>query len=277
MKKAIVIIIVILVLCACVDAPSNKSTSNTTTPKPTIAAPTYPIKVLRRIRHVQVGYSVEYGYDYRGLLTSEKEKGSEYYNDSISYEYDDAGKLISMTKKSLKIKDIHEYIYDENGFLVKESVNHKISGSGSKNSSSYTINYTNDSAGRLVKKSSVYKDGVSEVVYCYDDYGRVASETKDNVSAIYYEYDAEGRLISKQSYDNNQLQYTTTYKYNSNGSVEITNGKDKTLVEYDSDGDILRNSKYNPDGTLTLLDEYQYWYIIDGDEYEVAYREALDN
>lgn len=253
-KLLSLLFILILLLCAC-TFPDNNTTESKRKPTPThtesvsVVTPSYPIKVLYTLKYVQLDYSVDYSYDYRGHITAEHEKGLD-YNGSVTYEYNDSGVLISKTESLYRMDITHKYTYDENGFLVKEKVTEKTSGKGSS-STSYTVSYTNDSEGRCTTRSG---DGTDRK----------------------YKYDDEGRLVSEEEYSNGELLRTKTYKHNADGTVEVNYEGERFLLEYDADGDIIRESKYNSDGSLTTQKEYLYWYIVKGNEDEVYYSDIPD-
>ncbi|MBE6607046.1 MAG: RHS repeat protein [Ruminococcaceae bacterium] len=116
---------------------------------------------------------VEYAYDESDKILKE----TNYYNEYvIDYTYDAKGNLVEEKRsgKSASLDYTYEYIYDENGLLVREN---QLSYFGSVSKEvKITVDYTYDDAGNLIKKILDYKR-----------YGMIYTRT--------YLYDTNGNLI----------------------------------------------------------------------------------
>ena len=189
----------------------------------------------------------EYEYDKKGEL----KKTSKYDGEGnvIRWDediYDDEGKII----KSIYyddgvmafIDDKTEYIYDTNGYLIKEVMTSNLQ-NGYIGYTSET-NYTNDANGRKIKAITESKS------YSYQNEGEVEYE-----SVTEQEFNKEGVLIKSTS-------------TNSHG--------DKDIYQYDDYGNCLKYESYII-GDLSSRTEYVY---EDKEEYiknHEMYKSILDN
>ncbi len=191
------------------------------------------------------GLSVtNYTYDSRGLRTSTKN----YYDGNLitqtDYAYNLAGLATSLVNKNAEgdVLSSFSYTYQFDGNVASETDHNgivtnytydllgRLIGETSAGSSKY---YTYDAAGNRTK---VIVDGVSQVLYTYNDKGQLVTETKTNgetSEVISYTYDANGNLISKA-----EGIKTTNYIYDTFG--RMTSAGD-TAYTYRPDG--LRASK----------------------------------
>ncbi|MCI9487182.1 MAG: zinc ribbon domain-containing protein [Lachnospiraceae bacterium] len=217
--------------------------------------------------------SDEFTYDEEGRLTREMEYddfGNEYkYTD---YQYDGEGRECLAEHRAYGTDDLlhtyGDYQYDENGNVVSKTWYDTHAG---ERTPLYVYQYTYDADFSLLNRSEIAMNPVyvsQYFEYEYDERGnktasheyalRKANVTADAIKAngeySYYtydnEYDGQGRLTSSL------LWYRIIDGEGKNPSTYTT----KTVYEYDSDGDLVKESSYdNKDGCYAYT-EYAYLY-----------------
>lgn len=166
----------------------------------------------------------DFKYNEKGQLIEKKDSGM--YNGITSYEYDEAGRVISETdtdsngsqKVEYKYNDqglledteTHKYEYDENGNLIKETVSFP---EYSKDLLFFEYNY--DENGILVQKIETWYEG-------------------NSISSQYIidkEYDSAGRLVLEAVKDvmDGDTRFNT-FEYAAVSSYSISSASDPTLI-----------------------------------------------
>ncbi len=221
----------------------------------------------------QDNLSMEFTYDEEERLIREMEYddfGNEYkYTD---YQYDESGRECLAEHHTYGTDDLlhsyGDYQYDENGNVISRTWYDTHTG---ERTPLYVYQYTYDADSRLLNRSEIAMDPVyvsHYFEYEYDEQGnktasheyalREANVTADAVKAdgeySYYtydnEYDGQGRLTSSL------LWYRIIDGEEKNPSAYTT----KTVYEYDSDGNLVKESSYdNKDGCYAYT-EYAYIY-----------------
>ena len=190
--------------------------------------------------------------------------------------YDDEGKVIEsiyFERSAMNYQDDRtEYIYDSNGYLIKE-----IQTSRNWDGTLWYINnieYTNDDDGKVMKEILVtstysYTEGGSESV----------NDTRTEV-----EYNSEGVLIKRVSYDING-EMDSLYEYDDYGNLtkEVHSNRDgmsyltgEFKYEYDEYGNVLKVTTYD-DGEMSGYREYGYENIEEYAKKREMYKAILDN
>ena len=176
-------------------------------------------------------------------------------------EYDKQGKIIQSTKytdETLSVISMRiTYDYYSNGLLYKEIVY--------QNSDDligyYTYEY--DEKGNLLKKTHYDSDDNPTLTeaFEYDSYGNRISPG--------YEIDKNGNVIKRPSYDPLTESYgdtIMTYTYDEAGNLiryaTISSNDGSSLgytdYEYDSNGNLIKESRYDADGSLKSTKDYEY-------------------
>ena len=111
-----------------------------------------------------------YEYNDKGLVNVEKLYSYDtVINDYvIEYEYDDSGKIVKELYENHSHKKLHEYFYNEKGYIIK-----KTGGVVDNEESSYVINYEYDADDNLVKEEFENLQESYILEYIYDEYGRL--------------------------------------------------------------------------------------------------------
>jgi len=180
-----------------------------------------------------------YEYDSVGNISKEHsvqvryEEGNFYlFKTSTLYTYDSRNRLIrSEEHGDNNWYDIHSYIYDSSGKLIKHSCERH-----EKSCAALLFHYDGD--GREVMTEVYYDaaidyepDGTfppdSILYYAYHPNGKIAEIKEDESGGLMsdatylFSYDAQGRLAEQKHLDgDSKLRYTYTYKYDSNGNLE---------------------------------------------------------
>ena len=212
--------------------------------------------------------SVHLTYDNNFSVTTESVNGK-----SVNFQYDADGLLTNAGELSLSrnaqngiltgsalgtITDTHDY--NNYGELVAYQV-------ASSGSGIFTVNFTRDDLGRIIRKNETIDSATHTYTYTYDLAGRLTNVNRDDVQVSRFVYDPNGNRLSytgtsstiSGTYDDQDrlLQYgIINYTYTANGELQskITGGQ-TTTYQYDVMGN-LRNVVL-PDGT-------QIEYVIDG-------------
>ncbi len=189
------------------------------------------------------------------------------YNRVEKTEYNEHGDVIRLTLSDPKYSygDVtysYEYVYDENGNVLKKSETDDEYGTVQ------VTEYEYDDQNRIVK--IIEEDHTTENVY--DDAGNVIKETKtvggERVHVSEYTYDDHGNKLSYTETYNGELERTEeySYEYNEHGDItkyiEITDLTNRTEREiryeytYDSEG---RKTKIVSDGYVgAKTEEFEY-------------------
>ncbi|MGN0202931.1 MAG: hypothetical protein ACI4BB_00210 [Coprococcus sp.] len=208
-----------------------------------------------------------YTYDDNGCLIREDnytvydiDKQEEMLTTIVEYTLDDAGNVLSETKKYPDTGEVllkKTYTYDAQGYKIAEL-------SETAQSEHYDVNteYRYDAAGRLMKEISYY-------------------ERYDNCTWIDYEYNEEGNLVkvmewSIDGYDEASIETSSggmllnwrTYAYNEEGVLI-------NIFYYDSTGEdsgLMSEEAYDSYGNLTSHISYSY----DSDPLLITFENTYD-
>lgn len=212
---------------------------------------------IRRIEESGDVFTVSLQFDSDGRLVSSK-NSSGYFE---TYTYDEADRLIVVDNSVFG--PMHEYHYDENGYLVE------ISGSGEGGAANLSIE--NDQNGRMIREISDSDFGTVVTEYTYNEDGShvdaVITSTSEysppiEYASYEYEFDNQGRILAV-TFTGESYSYCVTYDYDhppftlicdENGipyRCEITDCTGRKIwsmelwpilqpIEYDEDGYISR-------------------------------------
>jgi large repetitive protein len=211
--------------------------------------------------------------------------------EKITFEYDDQHRIVKQyyyTEPDEPSEVIH-YERNEKGLLVKD-VKQYMDGSFD------TTTYHYDDEGRLLEKTTVDDEGVTDLVeqftwkekrmvkrqvtdseknilsfeeFAYDDKGNITEhqqmdeETGENQKTV-STYDAANRKISDEIYDDEgDLQEKTSYQYDETGILlssdyESPSKSSTTRYTYDENGNLLGLGETDEDGNQVLLVEHSY-------------------
>ena len=144
-----------------------------------------------------------------------------------------------------------------------------------------TVDYTYDSAGRLIKEQETYDGGSSATAYIYDALGRLATDTYYSGDGSYsrrssYTYDASGNKLSETYSYNDGSSFTTYYTYDDAGRP-LTEGYDgdgymyKYEYSYDADGNMLSSSYQTESDLYSYAYKTEYTYDADGNTLSETY------
>lgn len=195
----------------------------------------------------------EYEYTYsNGKITKERMVQNTWSNDFLDEEYDDRGNITMRKSDGSLIK--HEYVYDKNGFIIKETLTTE--GDDYYGKTSVTIiEYTNDEQGRVLKSVSVDEKGKANTKeYTYDSDDRILKETWTESYGEYnntyyideYTYDDNGNVLTNyHKYHDSESTTTYKYVYDKNGNVlEKKSGDSVTKYAYDEKGNSTKIERY---------------------------------
>lgn len=170
-------------------------------------------------------YSYEYNDDgtiaviYDEVVIPEYERTTE-----AVYEYDDKGRLITVTKYNNDgIKySLKEYAYGKNDFPDPIKWTDYCYKNGNKEClRSHEYDYEYDDNDRMLWKRTFHIGEQSDVLlteyYTYDDSGNVINVRKENGNGtkdfVNYEYDSQNRIIKQETYYNDKKYSTEKYEY----------------------------------------------------------------
>ena len=153
---------------------------------------------------------------------------------STSYEYNDAGRLISETDE---LGQKTSYKYDSNGNLLSQT-----------NPDGTSEKYTYDANGNVTSKTSA--DGTVET-YRYDQNNNVIYKDTSDTQKTTYEYNDQNLVVK----ETNALGVWKKYEYDGNLITKIThsNGLVESFV-YDSMGNVIKESDSNGRSTSYVYD-----------------------
>ena len=268
-KIKYIFMIALLSFCAaCSQNKDNKE--NTASPANAVMTVTAPAIKEKKIITSEDAYSIE-EYDTDGKIMKKTFYSGDIATDTITYEYDDRGNLItqiSVDKDGIQT-DFKKYIYDEDGNKIQEIEGNNEKDASIKHMYSYKDGLLDFDRFYFVNGSTDYNE------YEYDDKGQLICKKHINEEDGYvyrtweYEYDSEGNLtemrdsmyehltvehydkagrkILEELYYNGEISAKYEYKYNDYGLEES--------IMYDSDGSIIRHNKtkYNSSGLETAV------------------------
>lgn len=215
-------------------------------------------------------YSLEYEYDSAGRKISMSnfdglgESGN--LRHKIIYKYDSIGNVVEEIRYNAngKAEERYFYKYDVANNLVEESKYNSIGGCCYNHY--YTYEY--DSTGRVVKIIRGGTDSLGErsQTYQYDSEGNLVEEIEyDTLGSLLekytYEYDAAGNVVGKNRYDRfNSLVEKTTYKYDSVGN-------NFEEIVYDQYGEVDEKVVFMYDANGNVLEAIEYSSMYDGNAF----------
>ena len=128
--------------------------------------------------------------------------------------YDDNGRMIKSVYEGGKI---HEYFYDENGYLTERRTQNSDGSVFSRK-----VNLTFNDLGQIVKRR--YGTTQEYYIYTYNEDGTEATRTYYNAGEMSYrneyQYDQNGRQSGYKKYDNNgAFTGKYTYQYDDYGNI----------------------------------------------------------
>lgn len=282
MKKLLPVLLSLalsLGLCACTDAETPKTPEPTATPEPVrFAKEDGKLDTESYYNPNGMKYaSVEYSYDGSGRVIGERHLGLNDAEEGIlDYEYLDGDKIACKTYRACAQDGSYyelyreSYEYDEAGLLVS------ITRTENETVTARTV-YGYDEMQRLVSEKRYEGEDfcIAEYDYRIDDNGRVISCTrKDHIegdgSENNYAYDSSGRLLTDQCYDEaGNVISRTEYSYDENGNEikcsvfaeggELISSTEKSY-EYDDIGNIICCVTSHSDGTAGGTVRYTWQY-----------------
>ncbi len=211
-RKALILLLsaaVLTALCACgASSPFSEIEENYS-----IELPLYE----------QTGYNIlSLSYEYSdfvfnelGQVTEKKESGDS--NGTITYEYDDQGRVLSETDTNYYGYDKTSYTYNEDGTVatVAESSDFSV-----RDGNLFTHTYEKDDMNRIVRETVVNTtsdDNYTTVYdYEYDDAGNVIRETQTtplNTYVLECVYDSQGHRVSEYVTNAEGEKSVNTYNY----------------------------------------------------------------
>lgn len=171
--------------------------------------------------------------------------------------------------KKFSLKNVFKY--DQNGNRL-ELVNYKAD--GSLNS---TIKSAYDSSGKVVSEEAILANGVVDIksVIRTDENGNRVEQNdiKQNIGnnklfnyKYIYKYDAQAHLIERLGYrGNGSFFFKYSFNYDADGNntewVQLTQTNQiigKVVYKYDDKNNIIEETKYRGDGTLTSVATFTY-------------------
>ncbi len=217
--------------------------------------------------------TVSYQYENSNLIAESSTDDNGQYNYLIEYDYDTDNRLISKKYSDTfgyslsKVYSV-KYTYDNNGNRIESTYD------SSDNLKSISI-YDNNN--NLLKSESYSHDKLlSEHIYEYDDYGNIIlDKTSFTVYTYNYEYDHVGNIIAMQEYinegDTTSIYQEYKHEYDTNGKEVKYSFNDNSipsnifysgyiLYEYNSIGDLIRETLYSSNDAVQEWTEYEYIY-----------------
>lgn len=214
----------------------------------------------------------EYEYDAKGNRVKEIIRydggGIDWIIEST---YDDEGNILSYKEYDDDTLYFREYEYDSDKKLTKETL-HSID-ENENDSITSSVEYIYDSDKNLIEETSYGEDGTESMKtkYEYNDMGDKVSDSID-----FYEYaDMLGytNALNKYEYDDqNRLSLSTRYE---DGQLVS-----KLVTEYDDNGNILRETKYDENDSLESITDYKYMLLqdyLDSEKNDITEQEMEEN
>lgn len=188
-------------------------------------------------------------YDLNGYIYEERKYSKEgEFLSKRSCEYDEEYRLISDI--SLDADGVEkygtEYVYDKKG---RETQEYRIREGGTRQLASKTEYSRNE---KTVEKTSYLSGDLWHISTTnLDDFGRILKET----------------VHSEEGYVYKLTEYEYTEKGNLKEKTETAYGF-KSVYEYDDEGRVVKESRYNPEGELTYY--YLFYYCSFGETDRIA-------
>ena len=202
------------------------------------------------------GKITRYTYDNNGNLIKEvKPDGSE-----INYEYDSLNQLIKVTNE---IGLVTSFTYDANGNAIKKTIGEN-----------RIIEYTYDACNNLVEEKSPL-NYINKIEY--DPIGNIKRLIDENNYIIEYSYDGNSNITKVKDAEGNTAEYTydkenrkvsykdrnghiTRFSYDRAGRLveKINTLNEKEEISYDANDNIIKETKYNADGSIYSEKENTY-------------------
>ncbi len=172
-------------------------------------------------------------------------------NSKFTYTYDAMGNMISSTTfdSQKKTKATRESVFDKNGNEIERKID------DGKNPGFTKMLFTYDTDGNLIETKIISKDNqvtaIQTISYVNGLKNKVISKDANSKVAeeINASYDASGRLVIEEK-KNGSGSVVTKYKYDNNGNmIEMANNQWKRYMSYNTNGDLLEDKLYLPDGS----------------------------
>lgn len=218
-------------LCAC----GNSSPFSEIEEEYSIELPLYQLTEYKNLAGTYK-YS-DFVFDDSGRVSEKKESGSS--RGTITYKYDEQGRVLSETDTNSYGYETTDYTYDEQGEIatVSESSDYSIRGG---NVFQYT--YERDDQNRIVKMTTVNtaSEDLNTCVYAYeyDDFGNVSKETQTTSNSTYIlecSYDAQGHRVQERVKNMKKGNtYINTFKYECVDYLTMSPGKNSELAAVSS-------------------------------------------
>ena len=164
------------------------------------------------------------------------------------------------------------YTYDENGKLMGEETMNEFGDVEEK------LSYERDADGNILKKFIHYMDGAVDTVhYRYDDAGKLIRKTLVDDEGVteseeIFEFDGEN-LVKEEKYEEGELVRKNVFTYDQYGNVTVAgvlNEDEESRLEneYDESGRRIRYFKY--DENDKLIEKHAFTYDEDGNAVEIV-------
>ena len=210
-----------------------------------------------------------------------KESVSNYYqaDGSIIWElksdYNESGKIIKMTQTmpTLTYVQNYSYDYDENGFIIRETIN--ATSSTTTDTTTTITEFTNNSSGIPIKSTTYYSNGSYRVSTCnsrglpikqitYNSNSKITSTAileylgdTDSYTKITTETADDDIQINEYEYANNHSYECIKHIFSHNGIVSIIDEYTYTY-QLDSFGNLTYYESINQYGVKTIT-TYEYY------------------
>ena len=184
------------------------------------------------------------------------------------YIYDENGRLVKELDYHAENDEIYNtivYAYCENGQLLQKKENFLTMGY------IYTTDYMYDAEDKLVYEKETNAEGeiTKTIEYIYDEDGKLQREEINwfNGGYIIYNYDTEGRRLSLESFNpKGELEYLIEYTYSVDGLETKATKKERDISSviwisreyYNEDEDLVELRSYDAEGIYTGHERYTY-------------------
>ena len=181
--------------------------------------------------------SVSYTYDDHGRLTTQTYEDG----DTVTYQYDNNGALATVTDSATGVKTT--YYYDFTDRLMKYAEK--------STNFSHIVGYEYDSINNLTALVETINGTSYTTSYAYDDDNRVTGVTNGNVNET-YAYDGFGRVSGKTTKDGATNILTETLEYIADTTNATTSGQVRKLT-IDAANDLTFEYTYDANGNITQV------------------------
>ncbi len=135
---------------------------------------------------------------------------------ALTYQYFDGLKRLIQTRQEAETDyNVRDIVYNDIGFVLKESLPYTSSGSSKTSATSTTALYTNYTYDAMYRPSTVI-NALGTTSYAYDDWKTTITDPRSKVKNYYK--DAYGNLASVDEI-NSSSTYITTYEWNLNKNL----------------------------------------------------------